>query len=76
MISTEAGIQMNVSAEHVENAFDSIWRRLEPDSNVTDFSDRQPGEPPKHSLPITSTDAGMQIDSSAGQHVNSRCSRT
>jgi hypothetical protein len=56
---TDDGMQIDERDEHHKNAFDSIRETLEPDSNVTIERDPQLQ---KHSLPIRSTNAGMQTD--------------
>jgi hypothetical protein len=69
-------MQMSVSNSQPQNAPGSISRNFEPGSNVTDSSREKantmlyghgwpelPLTPPKkHSRPINSTDAGIQID--------------
>jgi hypothetical protein len=59
MISTEAGMQIDLSDEHCQNARCSIRISLEFDSNVTLEREVQS---PKEPEEMISTEAGMQID--------------
>jgi hypothetical protein len=59
ILSTEAGMQSDVSERHRENASSSIWSNCDPDSKHSDESISQAA---KHRLPIISTDAGTQIE--------------
>jgi hypothetical protein len=62
---TEAGMQIDESAAHCENAREQIREHFEPGSKMTA---KRESQPLKHSPPSVSTEEGMQIDESDEQH--------
>jgi hypothetical protein len=61
-ISTNEGTQIDLRDEQFENAPVSMTLSWESSSNITVRRDLQENLPPKQSLPIIRTEAGMQIN--------------
>jgi hypothetical protein len=59
MISVDAGMEIDSSHRHFENADSPSTESAEPDSKVKSRNIRQPL---KHDFEMISTDEGMQID--------------
>jgi hypothetical protein len=72
MTSTDAGIEIDVSDEHGENADSSRRTSLEFDSNATYESS---SHDEKQCSPISSTEAGMQMDASDEHAENAHASK-